>query len=74
MQTKNFSIDGFSLQYGKNDNQGSDQVFLTSVQKGKIFFLKNLTEFSLLTQKNTSTADNTSTSSKNPKKSTKEKK
>ena len=43
-QIKNFSIDGFSLQYGLNDNQGSDKVFLTVVKNGKLFFLKNLTE------------------------------
>ena len=50
-QTKTFSIDSFSLQYGLNDNQGSDQVFLTAMQKGKLFPLKNLTELSLLKEK-----------------------
>ena len=50
---KNFSIDGFPLQYGKDDNQGSDQVFLTAVQKGKTFFLKNFKEFSALKKKQT---------------------
>lgn len=51
-KTKKFSIDGFSLQYDSNDNQGSNKVFLTAVKNGKLFFLKNLTELDLLRNKN----------------------
>ena len=41
-QTKKFSINGFSLEYGLNDNQGSDKVFLTSIARGKLFPITNL--------------------------------
>ena len=54
-KTKKFSIDGFSLQYGLNDNQGSDKVFLTAVRNGKLFFLKNLTELALFKKEQTNT-------------------
>ena len=65
-QTKNFSIDSFPLQYGLNDNQGSDQVFLTAVKKGKLFPLKNLKELSLLkeTHQNTLTDQEKQSNSK----------
>lgn len=40
----NISLDGFTLQYGKNDNQGSDDVFLTIIgPDGQYKPLKSLT-------------------------------
>lgn len=51
-KTKKFSIDGFPLEYSLNDNQGSDKVFLTVVQNGKLSFLKNLKELALFRNKN----------------------
>ena len=46
-QAKNkFNIDGFPLHYDElNDNQGSDQVFLTKIYKNKIIPVKRLTRF-----------------------------
>ena len=41
---KTFPIDGFPLQYDTGDNQGSDQVFLTSIRKGKFFSIRSLKE------------------------------
>lgn len=37
-----FKIDDFSLTYGKEDNQGSDSVFLTRIYRGKITALQKL--------------------------------
>lgn len=37
-----FDIDGFRLGYGENDNQGSDNVFITRIYRGKITPLKKL--------------------------------
>lgn len=39
---KKFSVNDFSLEYGLNDNQGSDKVFLTSIVKGKLIPVSNL--------------------------------
>ena len=39
---KSVSIDGFNLRFGLNDNQGSDQVFLTKIQNGTLESLKSL--------------------------------
>ena len=41
-QTKKFSVNDFSLEYGLDDNQGSDKVFLTSIVKGKLVPVTNL--------------------------------
>lgn len=41
-QTKKFVINDFPLEYGSNDNQGSDKVFLTSIVKGKLIPVDNL--------------------------------
>ncbi|MDE3270364.1 MAG: ABC transporter substrate-binding protein [Pseudomonadota bacterium] len=38
-----FDIDGFRLAYGEHDNQGSDNVFITRIYRGKIRPLKKLT-------------------------------
>ncbi|MFZ5676453.1 MAG: ABC transporter substrate-binding protein [Pseudomonadota bacterium] len=35
--TGKFDIGGFTLSYGPGDNRGSDQVFLTVIQKGDIY-------------------------------------
>ena len=37
-----FDIDGFRLGYGESDNQGSDNVFITRIYRGKITPLKKL--------------------------------
>ena len=39
---KQVSIDGFNLRFGSNDNQGSDQVFLTKIQNGRLESLESL--------------------------------
>ncbi|MDE0091800.1 MAG: ABC transporter substrate-binding protein [Oligoflexia bacterium] len=44
-QIKQFSVDGFPLQYGLKDNQGSDKVFLTAIFKGQLFPISNLKAF-----------------------------
>ena len=42
-QEKNkFNIDGLKLSYGKSDNQGSDQVFITKIRRGKILSVETL--------------------------------
>ena len=38
-----FDIDGFRLSYGENDNQGSDNVFITRIYHSKVTPLKKLT-------------------------------
>ena len=43
-QNKKFSIDGFVLNYGPQDNQGSDKVFFTALRRGKFFPINKLTE------------------------------
>ena len=40
--TARFDIGGFVLKYGPGDNRGSDQVFLTVIQKGDIYSAKRL--------------------------------
>ena len=37
-----FNIDGLQLSYGKTDNQGSDQVFITKIKHGKILSVETL--------------------------------
>ncbi len=45
-QTKKFSVDQFPLEYGPKDNQGSDQVFLTSIFKGRLIPIAHLKDIS----------------------------
>ncbi len=51
-EKKEFVVDGFRLKFSKKDNQGSDRVFLTSLQNGRLVPLKNLKQL-YGTQKNT---------------------
>ena len=41
-EKEEFVVDGFKLKFSKQDNQGSDRVFLTSLQNGRLVPLKNL--------------------------------
>ena len=41
-EKKKFDIDGLKLSYGKSDNQGSDQVFITKIKDGKVLSVENL--------------------------------
>jgi ABC-type branched-subunit amino acid transport system substrate-binding protein len=41
--TGTFDIGGFMLSYGPDDNQGSDQVFLTVIRKGQVIPAERLT-------------------------------
>ena len=43
-RVKKFSIHGFQLEYGLNDNQGTDKVFLSAIFNGKLFPVFNLKE------------------------------
>ena len=46
----NINLDGFTLQYSKNDNQGSDSVFLTIIgPDGQYTPLTSLTSTTILT-------------------------
>ena len=46
----NINLDGFTLRYSKNDNQGSDRVFLTIIgPDGQYTPLKSLTSTTILT-------------------------
>jgi len=44
VETGTFDIGGFTLTYGKGDNSGSDEVFLTVIKDGDIVPAERLSQ------------------------------